>query len=103
MITPAAIALSFALVLFLFRAGPGGIHAIGGEAVYLEGEACTVNATPDRSVYDLRRDFDACAKLHALYLDRLAVLQSSRTSSTATSSTSTTVSSISGSSHLRVR
>lgn len=44
---------------------PGnGIHPLEG-AVYLRGEACTINTPTDRSVSSMRRAFEQCAALHA--------------------------------------
>jgi hypothetical protein len=54
--------------IFIFSSSPGaGIHLIGSEAVYLAGEACTINAGLERSVKDLRTDFEECAAFHAHY------------------------------------
>jgi len=43
--------------------GGGGIHPIGGEAVYLQGEACVVNTTTDRSLGEIEEDMAHCLKL----------------------------------------
>lgn len=41
-----------------------GIHPIGREAVYLEGEACTINMPLDAEAQDLIPLFNKCLSLH---------------------------------------
>ena len=50
---------------------PGnGIHPLEG-AVYISGEACTINAPMDRSVDNMRRAFEQCVRLHAEWQESL--------------------------------
>ena len=45
-----------------------GIHPIGGgDAVYIAGEYCTINAPLERNVTDMRKAFEQCTILHAKY------------------------------------
>ena len=44
-----------------------GIHPIGTNAVYLAGEKCTINTGLDRTVAELREDFNVCSQLHEGY------------------------------------
>lgn len=46
------------------KVSENGIHPLEG-AVYLRGEACTINAPMDRSVKNMRVAFEQCARLHA--------------------------------------
>lgn len=41
-----------------------GIHPIGENAVYIAGEACTVNMTPQRSEEEILGDMLECIALH---------------------------------------
>ena len=44
-----------------------GIHPIGSDAVYIAGEACTVNMTLDRSQEEIATDMEMCLVLHKGY------------------------------------
>ena len=44
-----------------------GIHTIGTDAVYIAGEACTVNMTLDRSEEEIATDMEMCLVLHKGY------------------------------------
>ena len=45
-----------------------GIHPIGGgDAAYIAGEVCVVNAPLERSVTDMHTDFQKCVELHTKY------------------------------------
>lgn len=44
-----------------------GIQPIGTDAVYIAGEACTVNMTLDRSQEEIATDMEMCLVLHKGY------------------------------------
>lgn len=44
-----------------------GIHAISPTAVYIAGDNCTINAPLNRSVDELRRDFEGCIDMHVAW------------------------------------
>jgi len=69
-------------IAVMMRGNAAGIFPIGKEAVYISGEACTVNAHSGRSVFSLIDDCRKCGALHAVYLESV------KTSSTSTTSTS---------------
>ena len=61
---------SFIGVIFTFSNGDvrhNGVHPIGTQAVYLAGEACTINTGLDRPIAELRADFNVCSQLHEGY------------------------------------
>jgi hypothetical protein len=73
---PAAIVLSaFASSLVTgslictLMAAPGGIYPSNtGEAVYIQGESCTINMEPDDNDFSRQdEDFKYCQKVHACY------------------------------------
>ena len=50
---------------------PGnGIHPLEG-AVYIAGEACTIDAPMDRSAKNIRETAEQCARLHAEWQESL--------------------------------
>lgn len=53
--------------------GYNGIHAFDQNAVYLEGEACTVNLEDSISEEYARTMFDTCLEYHSLYLDKIQI------------------------------
>ena len=66
----AIIAVSSAFILTFMSQGinsNNGVHPIGTDAVYLAGEACTINAELDRTIAELRSDFNVCSQLHEGY------------------------------------
>lgn len=65
-----AVGLGFAFFSWLGDRQVAGILPIGGDAVYIEGEACTVNMTLARSSTSIQNDFRACMGFHALYVQR---------------------------------
>ena len=62
-----------AFVTFYNNNSPdNGIYTIGdGNAVYLAGELCTINAQLDRPVQNMRNDFEKCMEWHMMYVDKL--------------------------------
>lgn len=56
------------LLVFATIVDNKGIHTISKNAVYLQGEACTVNMTFNRSVKDITEDMKSCVKLHETYM-----------------------------------
>ena len=44
-----------------------GIHPIGENAVYIAGEACTINTTLSRSGETILADAEQCIKIHESY------------------------------------
>ena len=49
-----------------------GIYDIGdGNAVYLAGEECTINAQLDRPIQNMRNDFEKCMEWHMMYVEKL--------------------------------
>jgi len=50
----------------------GIVAAPSGQAVYLAGEACTVNMTLDRELDDLEADWRHCMNHHALVMKEQA-------------------------------
>ncbi len=62
--------LAFAIVAALACGhAPGGIHPIGENAVYIAGEACTINMGTERPFEDIYSDFEACAELHSEFIE----------------------------------
>jgi len=57
-------------VLVQSSSSGGIVPAPSGEAVYLTGEACTINMTLDRSLEDLQADWEFCFDRHTLILER---------------------------------
>lgn len=52
----------------LFTFTPSGIHPIGdGNAVYIAGEACTINMDLARKEATIRVEFEQCIALHKQY------------------------------------
>ncbi len=47
----------------------GGIYRIGKNAVYIAGEACTVNMGTERRFEDIYSDFESCADLHEEFVE----------------------------------
>lgn len=51
-----------------FSTSGSGVHPIGANAVYIAGEACTINAGLDRSEEDIIRDAKMCVNYHTVYM-----------------------------------
>lgn len=56
----ATLGFIFLIMVAMDNSRIDGIKPIGSNAVYLSGEACTVNMTYDRKYEDLLSDFSAC-------------------------------------------
>jgi hypothetical protein len=53
----------------LFFGDGEGVHANqSGEAVYIAGEACVINAGLDRSIGQMATEFGECLRIHQLYV-----------------------------------
>ena len=59
--------LVIATLLGACNLNSNGIHTIGSDAVYIAGEACTVNMTLDRSEEEIATDMEICLALHKGY------------------------------------
>ena len=58
------------LAFIYFNAGGNGIHPIGSNAVYLAGEACTINFELDRNIQDMEQEFQECVRIHRVYAEK---------------------------------
>lgn len=56
--------IGFVFLVHMLNNNDNGIYNIGTQAVYLQGESCTVNMTYDRTDTEIWNDFMACMKLH---------------------------------------
>jgi hypothetical protein len=81
---PVFAVVAIALAVFaIAKRKPEGIHPISDTAIYVAGEACTVEMQLDRSLESITSDFDGCLKLHAKYKRAVLFANRSETSSTA--------------------
>ena len=63
-----AILAVYGLGELFFSTSGKGIHPIGANAVYIAGEACTINARLDRTEEDIIRDAKMCVNYHTVYM-----------------------------------
>ena len=69
--TFAVVAPFLLIITFIVTCASGdGIHPIGENAVYIAGEACTLNMTTDRTIPDIRKDFEECVHIHKMYANK---------------------------------
>ena len=69
--TVVAFGLILAVISFFNGREVPGILPIGSDAVYIEGEACTINMQLARSSTSIRNDFRACMGFHAVFVRRV--------------------------------
>lgn len=62
-----AIAVLATLGLFSLLGDSDGVHPIGENAVYIAGEACTINTALSRSGKTILEDAEQCIKIHESY------------------------------------
>jgi hypothetical protein len=56
-------------VTVVWSSSGSSIIDIGKHSIYVKGAGCTVNTGKERSVKDLRRDFEYCVRYHKIWLE----------------------------------
>jgi len=64
------LALTILFITIILIANPysnNGIYDVSKDAVYIAGEACTINMHQDRHIHSITDDMYACVELHLNY------------------------------------